>query len=70
MRNVFKQAEQGKKRLSVYRDLSTGELNQIFNRYKGISPNNDTFDLIYEVFCFGLEQGYRQAKAEHKAKNH
>lgn len=68
MRNVFKQAEQGRKRLSVTRDLSCGELNQIFDQYKSVQPNTDTFNLIHDIFCFGLEQGYRQAKADQKAK--
>jgi len=68
MRNVFKFAEQGEKRLSERRDLSYLEMQQIFDRYgKGINPEV-LFELIVTVYHFGVESGYRQAKADQKAK--
>ena len=68
MRNVFKFAEQGEKRLSERRDLSYTEIQQIFDRYgNGINPEV-LFELIVTVYYFGVESGYRQAKADQKAK--
>ena len=69
MRNVFKFAEQGQKRLSnKRRDLSSGELSQIFDRYRNGVEHGELLDLIVTAYYFGVESGYRQAKADQKAK--
>lgn len=70
MRNVFKHAEQGKKHLSLQsRDLSAGEIKQILDKYKGLNTSNfDFFDLIGQIYYFGVETGYRQAIANQKKR--
>lgn len=70
MRNVFKFAEQGKKRLSNQRrDLTAGEISQIFDSYQDkVIFYGDIFDLIVSVYYFGVESGYRQAEADRKPK--
>ena len=69
MRNVIKFAEQGRKRLSNQRrDLSSGEIQQIFDRYRNGTKPGDLLDLIVTAYYFGAESGYRQAKADQKAK--
>lgn len=71
MRNVFKHAEQGKKRLtSSRRDLSAGEITQILERYNGIIiiDNGELLDLFATLYYFGAESGYKQAIANLKAR--
>lgn len=69
-REVFKQAEQGMKRLlNQRRDLSVMEISQILDRYKNAVSLEKIIDLIASVYYFGVESGYRQAKSQHKKKS-
>ena len=67
-RNVFEQAEKGKKMLSPKRDLCVGEMSQLLNIYDNNRKFNSLWDIIGTAFYFGAVVGYRQAKTDEKKR--
>jgi vacuolar-type H+-ATPase subunit D/Vma8 len=64
MRDVRKQAEQGKKLLSERRELTFGELQQFFKHYaERENPNDGLWEVIADAFYMGVATGIRQERA-------
>ena len=65
MRNVIKQAEQGRElvRKHIQTDLTVGEVQQLYDLYKQApTPADGIYDLIGNAFYMGYAVGHRSAK--------
>ena len=65
MRDIYKQAEQGRQIIEKHRrmDLTYSELNQFFHpEGHEIQPTNEKFELIKIAFLMGVAVGTRNSK--------
>lgn len=57
MRNVIKQANEGKKNIANRYDLSLGEVEQLCDMFKGNAEIADLYDVIGNAFYMGYNVG-------------
>jgi len=61
MRNVIKQAENGRDTITNARDLTAGELQQLFDILKS-GKTDAIYDSLVTAYYFGFAVGCRQGK--------
>lgn len=66
MRNVKKNADNGRERISARRDLTAGEIQQIIEDCESPDHFIALCNAIADAFYFGFSVGHRQAKDEKK----